>query len=165
MCLSQTVCINSQCLYLNQSISDAPQIAAALVNAFPSAIKITNDEGLLPLHLAAMSGFSAGIRTIFAYGFNTIYARENTEEMLPIDFAVYGYKTSFEEAHQNCYEEEKNVTHTEKEMEYRRCIDIFLMSVRAYVCVIYCFSAYMIWSVLFDSTSLLLMPVQFCIAR
>lgn len=71
--------------------ADAPQITAVLINAFPSAIKITNDEGLLPLHLAAMSGFSGGIRTIFAYGFSTIYARENTEDMLPLDFAVDGY--------------------------------------------------------------------------
>lgn len=112
-------------------LPDAPQIAAVLINAFPSAIKITNDEGLLPLHLTAMSGFSAGIRTLFAYGFRTIYARENTEEMLPIDFAVDGYKNSSEEAKESrrdSYVEGNDVALTEKEAEFRRCIDIFLMS-------------------------------------
>lgn len=130
------------CLPLHEAVSsaahlsDAPQIAAALINAFPSAIKITNDEGLLPLHLAAMSGFSAGIRTIFAYGFSTIYARENTEEMLPLDFAIDGYKTSSEEANETVQdrrimdpnEQGNDAVLTEKEMEFRQCIDTFLMS-------------------------------------
>jgi hypothetical protein len=135
--------IRGQYLPLHEALSsaahlpDAPQIAAVLINAFPSAIKITNDEGLLPLHLTAMSGFSAGIRTLFAYGFRTIYARENTEEMLPIDFAVDGYKNSSEEAKESrrdSYVEGNDVALTEKEAEFRRCIDIFLMSVRAIFC-------------------------------
>lgn len=84
-----------------------------------------------------MSGFTAGIRTIFAYGFSTIYARENTEEMLPLDFAIEGYKTAVEEANEtriimdNPSEESSSTsvaTLTEKEMEFRQCIDIFLMS-------------------------------------
>jgi len=129
------------CLPLHEAVSsaahlpDAPQIVASLINAFPSAIKITSDEGLLPLHLAAISGFSAGIRTIFAYGFSTIYARENTEEMLPVDFAIDGYMSAAEEAYETLPRDRRpnkqasNDTElTEREMEFRHCIDIFLMS-------------------------------------
>eukprot|EP00580_Thalassiosira_gravida_P005334 CAMPEP_0201656460 /NCGR_PEP_ID=MMETSP0493-20130528/46535_1 /ASSEMBLY_ACC=CAM_ASM_000838 /TAXON_ID=420259 /ORGANISM="Thalassiosira gravida, Strain GMp14c1" /LENGTH=451 /DNA_ID=CAMNT_0048133073 /DNA_START=138 /DNA_END=1493 /DNA_ORIENTATION=+ len=129
------------CLPLHEAVSsaahlpDAPQIVASLINAFPSAIKITSDEGLLPLHLAAISGFSAGIRTIFAYGFSTIYARENTEEMLPVDFAIDGYVSAAEEAYETLPRDRRpnkqasNDTElTEKEMEFLHCIDIFLMS-------------------------------------
>jgi len=84
-----------------------------------------------------MSGFSAGIRTIFAYGFSTIYARENTEEMLPLDFAVEGYRNAVKEANEarimaeSPNEEGSTVdvaALAEKEMEFRQCIDIFLMS-------------------------------------
>ena len=106
-----------------------------LINVLPSAIRITNDEGLLPLHLAAMSGFSAGIRTIFAYGFRTIYARENTEEMLPLDFAIEGYNSAAEEANGTLQCDRRpneqgsdNRALTDKEKEFRHCIDIFLMS-------------------------------------
>lgn len=74
-----------------------------------------------------MSGFSAGIRTIFAYGFSTIYARENTEEMLPLDFAIDGYKTSYEE-YMDQTEVSDDPDPTEKEREFRQCIDILLMS-------------------------------------
>lgn len=123
------------CLPLHEAVSsaahlpDAPQIVAALINAFPSAIKITNDEGLLPLHLCAMSGFSAGIRTIFAYGFSTVYARENTEEMLPLDFAIDGYKATLEELEEETSEEASSGAELKaKETKFRQCIDIFLMS-------------------------------------
>mmetsp|Transcript_8032 Transcript_8032/g.18155 ORF Transcript_8032/g.18155 Transcript_8032/m.18155 type:complete len:268 (+) Transcript_8032:241-1044(+) len=94
-----------------------------------------------------MSGFSAGIRTIFAYGFSTVYARENTEEMLPLDFAIEGYKIAVEDAKEarrnmvmlndDTAEEQEEASGsidaatpepTEKEMEFRQCIDIFLMS-------------------------------------
>lgn len=137
---SAEVQCNEGCLALHEAVSsaahlpDAPQITAALINAFPAAIKITNDEGLLPLHLAAMSGFSAGIRTIFAYSFTTVYARENTEEMLPLDFSVDGYTTAREERMDTAEESsddeisEKSSSTSEKELEFSQCIDIFLMS-------------------------------------
>ncbi|KAL9184192.1 hypothetical protein ACHAXT_002278 [Thalassiosira profunda] len=124
------------CLPLHEAVStaahlpDAPQITAALINTFPSAVKITNDEGLLPLHLAAMSGFGAGIRTIFAYAFSTIYARENTEEMLPLDFAIDGYRTAVEEAQngegRGRYTPDFSVANDAA--SYRNCIVILLMS-------------------------------------
>mmetsp|Transcript_13723 Transcript_13723/g.28098 ORF Transcript_13723/g.28098 Transcript_13723/m.28098 type:complete len:866 (+) Transcript_13723:275-2872(+) len=85
------------CLPLHHAVSsaahnkDAPQITALLLNTFPAGVKISNDEGLLPLHLASMHGFSAGIRTIFSYGFSTITAREKKQSMIPLDFAVRGY--------------------------------------------------------------------------
>ena len=72
---------------------DAPQISVVLLEAFPDAVNATTDEGLLPIHLAAMSGFSSGLRTLFAYNFKTIECRECTELMLPIDFAVDGYNS------------------------------------------------------------------------
>ena len=99
-----------------------------------------------------MSGFSAGIRTIFAYGFSTIYARENTEEMLPLDFAVEGYYSTIDESEENGEEpmvelnEGSEVVEeadqppapdahsqprgklTEQALEFRRCIDLLLMS-------------------------------------
>jgi len=84
------------CLSLHEAVSsgadkqDAPQITAMILSAFPEAVNVTTDEGLLPIHLAAMSGFSAGLRTIFAYNFETVYSRESTEMMLPLDFAVDG---------------------------------------------------------------------------
>jgi len=74
-----------------------------------------------------MSGFSAGFRTIFAYGFSTIYARENTEEMLPLDFAVDGFKMAYEE-HLTEQSEASDAAMTRKENEFRQCINIFLMS-------------------------------------
>ena len=49
---------------------------------------VTTDEGLLPIHLASHSGFTAGIRTLLSSNFNTIAIRENTEMMLSLDFAV-----------------------------------------------------------------------------
>lgn len=82
-----------------------------------------------------MSGFSAGIRTIFAYGFSTIYARENTEQMLPLDFAIDGYITAAEEADQTLSrkrspteQSSNDADLSDSEMEFRHCIDIFLMS-------------------------------------
>ena len=118
---------------LGADLPDAPQIAAALISVFPAAIKITNDEGLLPLHLAAMSGFSAGIRTIFAFSFSTVYARENTEEMLPLDFAIDGYRSLDEDGQASLgtsssgHRNDADMS-LEKRMEFRNCIDIFLMS-------------------------------------
>jgi len=84
------------CLALHEAVSsgadkqDAPQITAMILSAFPEAVHVMTDEGLLPIHLAAMSGFSAGLRTIFAYNHETVYSRESTEMMLPLDFAVDG---------------------------------------------------------------------------
>ncbi len=76
------------------------------------------------MHLAAMSGFSAGIRTIFAYGFSTIYFREVTEDMLPLDFAVDGYISTIEDVNYA----NGDAALTQKEMEFRSCIDTLLMS-------------------------------------
>lgn len=71
---------------------DAPQISAILLNAFEGAVYVTNDEGLLPIHIASMYGFTAGIRTLLSAKFETIDFRENIENMLPLDFAVDGFK-------------------------------------------------------------------------
>jgi len=84
------------CLPLHDVVSttahhqDALQITATLLSTFPEAVLVTTDEGLLPIHLAAMSGFASGLRTLFAYNFETIFSKEPTEMMLPLDFAVDG---------------------------------------------------------------------------
>lgn len=70
--------------------ADAPQITATLLQTFGDADQIATDEGLLPIHLAAMSGFTAGIRTLLSATFESIQKRELTEFMLPLDFAVDG---------------------------------------------------------------------------
>ena len=90
------------CLPLHDALSygahhkDITQIITTVLIAFPRAIKITTDEGILPVHLAAMNGCHAGLRTIFAYDFSTMFIRENTELMLPLDFAVDGYRGEIE---------------------------------------------------------------------
>jgi len=71
---------------------DAPQITTILLQAFEDSVNVTTDEGLLPTHLAAMSGFTAGLRTLLSTKIDTIKMRESTENMLPLDFAVEGYK-------------------------------------------------------------------------
>jgi len=92
------------CLPLHDAVStparhqDSPQITATLLSTFPKAVLVTTDEGLLPIHYAAMSGFATGLRTIFGYNFETIYSRESTEMMLPLDFAVDGLKGDAEDS-------------------------------------------------------------------
>ena len=97
---------------------DAPQIIATLASAFPNSIKLTNDEGLLPIHLAAMSGSSHGIRTILGFGLSTVFARENTEEMLALDFAIDGLLSTLDE----------DDTDQIQAGLFRQCISILLMS-------------------------------------
>lgn len=99
---------------------DAPQIVATLAAAFPSSIKLTNDEGLLPIHLAAMSGAVHGIRTILGFGVSTIFVRENTEEMLALDFAIDGLVGVMDDE-----EEERDDTQVDL---YQQCIRILLNS-------------------------------------
>lgn len=100
--LSAKVQCEEGCLPLHDAVSsasyndDAPQITAVLLGAFPDAVNITTDEGLLPIHMAAMTGFAAGIRTLFAYNFESIYEQESTEMMLPLDFAVDGLTIEME---------------------------------------------------------------------
>lgn len=49
------------------------------------------------MHLAAMSGTAHGIRTLLGFGLSTIFARESTEDMLPLDFAIDGLLGTIEE--------------------------------------------------------------------
>ena len=116
---------------------DAPQITVVLLETFSYAVNVTTDEGLLPIHLAAMSGFSTGLRTLFAYNFKTIYCRECTEMMLPIDFAVDGYNSEEVEvsdvsnrellsvAHQHSVPKENSI---DKKGNFMSCIEILLSS-------------------------------------
>jgi hypothetical protein len=115
---------------------DAPQITAVLLAAFPEAVYVTTDEGLLPIHLAAMSGFSAGLRTIMAHGFDTIYRKEMTEFMLPLDFAVDGFRSEFggsddsdnvlSVVQQQSIHEKTSSTNLKS--NFTACIEILLMS-------------------------------------
>lgn len=73
----------------------------------------------MPIHLAAMSGSSCGIRTILGFGLSTIFARENTEEMLPLDFAVDGFMSVVDDG---------NEEHYYQQGSFRQCINILLMS-------------------------------------
>lgn len=118
---------------------DAPQMTVVLLETFSYAVNVTTDEGLLPIHLAAMSGFSTGLRTLFAYNFKTIYCRECTEMMLPIDFAVDGYNAEEVEvsdalssnrellsvAHQHSLSKENSI---DKKGNFMSCIEILLSS-------------------------------------
>lgn len=88
--------------------ADSPQIAASLLQCFDEADQISTDEGLLPIHLAAMSGFTAGIRTLLSYTFETIYTRELTEMMLPLDFAVEGFKEEMTNIEQDSSPQEQS---------------------------------------------------------
>ena len=97
---------------------DAPQIIATLASAFPPSVKLTNDDGLLPIHIAAMSGSARGLRTILGFGLSTIFARENTEAMIPLDFAVDGLISAL-------VEEEEDLLQID---QFQQCIDILLMS-------------------------------------
>lgn len=115
---------------------DAPQITAVLLAAFPIAACIATDEGLLPIHLAAMTGFSAGLRTIMAYDFNTIYSKESTELMLPLDFAVDGFRSEYGESDDTdnilSVVQQQNVpeksSSTNLKSNFTACIEILLMS-------------------------------------
>jgi len=127
------------CLPLHEAVSsgadkqDAPQITAMILSSFPEAVNVTTDEGLLPIHLAAMSGFSAGLRTIFAYKFETMYSRESTEMMLPLDFAVDGLNSEKGDAP---HEELLSVAHQQPSSSQQKvdlnsfesCIEILLAS-------------------------------------
>ncbi|KAL3779445.1 hypothetical protein HJC23_012722 [Cyclotella cryptica] len=108
-----------EALTIGSDHQDAPQIISTLINTFPSSIKLTNDEGLLPIHLAAMSGSSCGIRIILGFGLSTIFARENTEETLPLDFAVDGLMSALRNKTQELYWQTDS---------YRKCTTILLMS-------------------------------------
>jgi len=83
------------CLPLHDAVSmgarhpDTPQIVTALQHAFKDAVFVTNDEGLLPIHLAASSGFEVGLRTLLSAEFSTIFVRDKLEQMLPVDVAVH----------------------------------------------------------------------------
>lgn len=90
---AQIQCENG-CLPIHDAVSvgasqpDTPQIITCLLNAFKSAIYVSNDEGLLPLHLAAAGGFEAGIRTLLASELDIISIRDDMENLLPLDIAV-----------------------------------------------------------------------------
>jgi hypothetical protein len=115
---------------------DAPQITAVLLAAFPKAACIATDEGLLPVHLAAMSGFCAGLRTIMAYDFDTIYSKELTELMLPLDFAVDGLRSEYGESYDSenilSVVQQQNIpekmSSTNLKSNFPSCIEILLMS-------------------------------------
>jgi len=141
------------CLPLHYSLSegaqyqDAPQIVALLLHTFSRSVNMTTDEGLLPVHISAMSGFAAGLRTLLSYSHETIFARENTELMLPLDFATDGLvirKSRTDEgieendmpdlssqnellaiAQQQPVETELS---TDVKSDFSKCIDILLMS-------------------------------------
>ena len=76
------------CVTTGAEQMDTPQIMTALLHAFPEAVFVTNDEGLLPVHLAALSGFVIGLRTLLSSEFSTIYSRDKLEGLLPLDIAV-----------------------------------------------------------------------------
>lgn len=98
LCDSVPACAKIQCengnLPLHDAVSiaskhpDTPQTIQALLHAFKNAVFVTNDERLLPIHLAATSGFVVGIRTLLASEFSTVYRKEELEDMLPLDLAV-----------------------------------------------------------------------------
>jgi hypothetical protein len=65
-----------------------------------------------------MSGSTHGLRTILGFGLSSIFARENTEEMLALDFAVDGLLGVMEE-------EEEDLLQLD---HFQQCVRILLMS-------------------------------------
>jgi len=124
---------------------DSPQIVAVVLAAYPEAAGMTSDEGLLPIHYAAMSGSASGIRTIFAYRFDTLHERENTEGMNALDFALDGWSGAC--MGKPCEEDEMDIEggtesllsvawrhnpdHNKKSYnkgQFKECVEILLMS-------------------------------------
>ena len=99
LCDTVPACARKQCengnLPLHDGVSigskhpDTPQIIQALLHAFKHAVFVTNDEGLLPIHLSSSSGFVGGLRTLLASEFTTIFEKDKLEGMLPIDLAAH----------------------------------------------------------------------------
>lgn len=101
---------------------DAPQITTSILQAFVHSTKIETDEGLLAIHLASISGFTAGIRTLLAMSTDTVSVRESTELKLPLDFAVDSYM----EEKENLMNDEMN---SPKMQNYKNSIDLILSSI------------------------------------
>ena len=135
---AQIQCDNG-CLPLHDSVStgaellDTPQIMSTLLHAFQKAVFVTNDEGLLPLHLAAMSGFEAGLRTLLASEFSSIYSRDKLEGMLPLDLAVHQLAELISEESSDSDQEDEDSGSSDNERDpkkakYISCIEMLLSS-------------------------------------
>jgi hypothetical protein len=112
---------------------DTPQIMTALIHAFKNAVFVTNDEGLLPIHLAASSAFEIGIRTLLSSEFRTIYLRDKLEDMLPLDIAVQKLAEIISEEPSNEESDESDDATADIERNpikanYIACIEILLSS-------------------------------------
>ena len=109
---------------------DAPQITTMLLQTFEDATSETNEEGLLPIHLASMSGFTAGIRTLLSSKFDIISSRENTEMMLPLDLAIEGFReenSSDSTPASQMIEADDSSNHNQNK-NYKSSIDLLLAS-------------------------------------
>jgi len=121
------------CVTTGAEQMDAPQIMTALLHAFTDAVFVTNDEGLLPVHLAALSGFEIGLRTLLASEFSTIYSRDKLEDMLPLDIAVQKLAEIMSEEPSDPDDDvvddaTADIERNPKKAKYIACIEILLSS-------------------------------------
>lgn len=146
LCDSVPACAKIQCengnLPLHDAVSiaskhpDTPQTIQALLHAFKKSVFVTNDERLLPIHLAATSGFVVGIRTLLASEFSSVYRKEELEDMLPLDLAVvqlqeYLNEEEQEDGEDNDMEDEEFLDSNNSESDKNaiiNCIEILLSS-------------------------------------
>lgn len=146
LCDSVPACAKIQCengnLPLHDAVSiaskhpDTPQTIQALLHAFKNSVFVTNDERLLPIHLAATSGFVVGIRTLLASEFSSVYRKEELEDMLPLDLAVvqlqeYLNEEEREDGEDNDMEDEEFLDSNNTESDKNaiiNCIEILLSS-------------------------------------
>ncbi len=104
---------------------DAPQIIALLQHRFGNAVFVSNDEGLLPIHLASSSGFTAGLRTLLSSEFPTILCRDKLENMTPLDIAVNELEETMGENLGHGQQDESRNNRTE---EFISCVETILSS-------------------------------------
>jgi hypothetical protein len=70
-----------------------PWIVSTLLANYPKAIMISNKEGYLPIHLAAMNALLGGIKIVLAVSALVIEERSKTpERLLPVDLALQGHQ-------------------------------------------------------------------------
>jgi ankyrin repeat protein len=144
LCDTVPACARKQCengnLPLHDAVSiaskhpDTPQIIQALLHAFKNAVFVTNDEGLLPIHLSSSSGFVGGLRTLLASEFTTIFKKDKLEGMLPIDVAAHQLQEYLNEDELDLQNDELDVddqddlTSDKDKSNIISCIEILLSS-------------------------------------
>lgn len=113
-------------LELGNSLDDMAQIVVCLMTAFKAALYVTNNEGQYPIHIAASSGFQAGIRTILALDYNLIHIRDEAEKLSALDIAIDSLNLEVDEENFLSSSTRREAMFSQK--PYIQCIEILLSS-------------------------------------